>query len=84
MKQQHQAYIYAIIAILFWSTMGTAFKLSLGYMSPPLLLFFSSLTAFFFLGVVLLVTGKYRFLSTIGPRDVLYSALMGLFFQSCS
>ncbi len=79
MKQQHQAYLYALLAIMFWSTMGTAFKLSLGYMSPPLLLLFSSLTAFIFLGIFILVTGKIRLLKTISRRDVLYSALMGLF-----
>jgi len=39
LKTQTKAYFYALTAILFWSTMGTAFKLTLGFMDPPVLLF---------------------------------------------
>ncbi|MDZ4181780.1 MAG: DMT family transporter, partial [Candidatus Cloacimonadaceae bacterium] len=49
MKNQRAAYIYAILAILAWSSVSTAFKLSLEYLTPLGLLFFSSITASAFL-----------------------------------
>jgi drug/metabolite transporter (DMT)-like permease len=79
MSPQSKAYIYALSAILFWSTMGTAFKLSLGYMEPQLLLLISSFSAVIFLGIYLLVTGKFRLLKHTCQRDLWSSALMGLF-----
>lgn len=54
-----RSYPYALAAILAWSTVSTAFKLSLRYLSPLGLLLFSSLTATFFLaGVNQLKYGK--------------------------
>jgi drug/metabolite transporter (DMT)-like permease len=79
MHQQSKAYLYALTAILFWSTMGTAFKLSLGLMDPPVLLFLSSGTACLFLGIFLIVTGKYAQLKELKMKSILNSALMGLF-----
>ena len=63
-KSQSLAYFYALLSILAWSTISTAFKLSLAHLSPLGLLFFSSLTATIFLGIVNLVCGAYR--STAG------------------
>jgi drug/metabolite transporter (DMT)-like permease len=59
--------------------MGTAFKLTLNYLNPGMLLLIATFTAFFFLGVVILVKGKLRMLKTITFKQVLNSALMGLF-----
>ncbi|WP_368029165.1 DMT family transporter [Arcobacter sp. s6] len=42
-KNQNQAYKYALIAIFFWSTVATAFKVSLQYLSPSELVLYSSL-----------------------------------------
>ncbi len=77
MQKQRKAYLYAITAILFWSTMGTAFKLTLGHMNPPLLLLFTSFTAFVFLGITLIISGKYALLLTLSRKDWINSALMG-------
>lgn len=79
LPSQSKAYIYALSAILFWSTMGTAFKLSLGYMEPPLLLLISSFSAVLFLGVYLLLSGKFTQLKNTSRQGILSSALMGLF-----
>lgn len=79
MHRQTKAYLFALTAILFWSTMGTAFKLSLQELEPPLLLLLSCTTAILFLGSTLLFTGKYRLLAALTFRNVLGSALMGLF-----
>ncbi|NVO21466.1 MAG: DMT family transporter [Bacteroidetes bacterium] len=79
MQRQTLAYLYALSAILFWSTMGTAFKLTLRFLDPPSLLLISSLTAIVFLGIIILITGKYRSLSELKIKDYSRSALMGLF-----
>jgi len=59
--------------------MGTAFKLTLNYMEPPLLLLISSLTAVVFLGTFIVITGRHTKLSNLITRDLFNSALMGLF-----
>jgi len=42
LQQQTQAYLYAGATILFWSTVASAFKLTLGRISFDELLFYSS------------------------------------------
>jgi len=79
MSNQSRAYLYALSAILFWSTMGTAFKLTLYELSPEVLLLFSSATAFLFLGAFVLLTGRTAHLRRLKTRDFASSALMGLF-----
>ncbi len=46
------AYLYALGAVLAWSTVSTAFKLSLKHLTPLGLLLFASATATLFLAVV--------------------------------
>ncbi|WP_297551118.1 DMT family transporter, partial [Thermococcus sp.] len=43
---------YAVGAVLLWSTVASAFKLSLRYMSPIQLLFYASLTSLFVFGLL--------------------------------
>ena len=45
MQQQNKAYTYALLAILMWSTVASAFKIALSVYSPALILLFSSVTA---------------------------------------
>ena len=52
MHNQSKAYSLALISIVFWSTMGTAFKLTLNYLNPGMLLLIATFTAFLFLGIV--------------------------------
>jgi drug/metabolite transporter (DMT)-like permease len=79
MHNQPKAYSLALISIVFWSTMGTAFKLTLQYLNPGMLLLIATVTAFLFLGVVVVVKGKIKILKNITPKQMLNSALMGLF-----
>ncbi len=60
MKTTHQAYIYASGAILFWSTVATAFKLALSYYSPLQLIFIAVSTSILALSVILTGMGKLR------------------------
>lgn len=79
MQNQSKAYVLALIAIAFWSTMGTAFKLTLHYLNPGILLLIATFTAFIFLGVVIAVKHKITDLKTITRKQTFNSALMGLF-----
>ncbi len=45
MQRQNKAYTYAMLAILMWSTVASAFKIALSVYSPALILLFSSITA---------------------------------------
>ena len=67
-SSQKTAYLYALAAILAWSTVSTAFKLALRHLSPLGLLLFSSLSACLFLSVFILIQK--------GGKDLL-SALKG-------
>ncbi len=49
MHNQKLSYIYALSAVLLWSTVATAFKVALGFLPPLKLLLFSSFVALFFL-----------------------------------
>jgi drug/metabolite transporter (DMT)-like permease len=59
--------------------MGTAFKLTLNYLTPGMLLLIATFTAFGFLGSVILIKGKISTLKKITLKQTLNSALMGLF-----
>jgi drug/metabolite transporter (DMT)-like permease len=78
MKNQPKAYILALTAVLFWSTIGTAFKISLKYLDPLNLLFYSSLTASVLLFLILSVTGKLNQMKGLTFRELAASASLGL------
>jgi drug/metabolite transporter (DMT)-like permease len=79
MKNQSKAYGFALLSVAFWSTMGTAFKLTLQFVSPGMLLLLASFTALLFLGIVAALRGQLKELRNIRPKEMLNSALMGLF-----
>lgn len=58
MSGQTKAYVLAGLTVLCWSTVSTAFKLSLAGLGPIQLIFISMLTASLFLGLALLIRGK--------------------------
>jgi drug/metabolite transporter (DMT)-like permease len=77
MEQQKQAYFYAILAVLLWSTVASAFKISLRYLDYLQLLFFASFVSLAVLFIILSVQNKLRFLSHYSGKDYLHSALLG-------
>lgn len=79
MHNQSKAYSLALISIASWSTMGTAFKLTLNYLNPGMLLFIATVTAFIFLGFVIMAKGSTGELRKITSKQIINSALMGLF-----
>lgn len=59
-SSQKQAYLYGLVAVLLWSTVATAFKLALRYLSPLQLVALSSLTSTAVLLLLLAVTHKFH------------------------
>lgn len=77
MEKQKQAYTYAIIAVLLWSTVASAFKISLRYLDFLQLLFCASIISIIILSVVLLIQNKLILFKEYSPKDYLHSALLG-------
>lgn len=78
MNSQKKAYIYALSAVLFWSTAASAFKLTLRHTDVFGLLLYSSITSLAVLFIVLLVQGKIALLLACSKRDVIRSFGVGL------
>lgn len=77
MKDQNKAYIFAILTVLFWSTIGAAFKLTLKYVNFDELVFYSSLISLIALFIILLFQKKIRLISSFTKKDYFSSATMG-------
>lgn len=82
MVNQRKAYLYAIAVILIWSTVASAFKISLRYLDFIQLLFFASSVSLFVLFIVLVSQGKLMLLRTYSKKDYLLSGLLG-FLNPC-
>jgi len=92
-KTFQKAYYYAFAAILAWSTVSTAFKLSLKHLTPLGLLLISSLCATIFLAIIFLVNHKrdktnkpsfnwkIRILSGLLNPSIVLSFLSALFLK---
>jgi drug/metabolite transporter (DMT)-like permease len=73
-----KAYFYAILAVLFWSTCPTAFKLGLQHSSTWQLLTGATLSSAVVLGIIAAAQGKFKSLLSLTRKDLVFSALMGL------
>lgn len=78
MNNQLKAYGFGLGAVLIWSTVASAFKLSLRYLSPTELLFYSVLCSTCLLMVIVLLQGKLRLLMRAGGNQWRVSILFGL------
>jgi len=74
---QKRAYLYALIAVFFWGTIASAFKISLGYLPVLPLLLYASIVSAAVLFAYLLFAGKLALLKTFSRQDYLRSALLG-------
>jgi len=77
MKKQQKAYLLALSAILLWSTAGSAFKLSLEYISSTQLLLFAAFFSLLFLFSWITISGKLKDSFKLSKKEWLYSAIMG-------
>ncbi|MBE0649023.1 MAG: DMT family transporter [Bacteroidales bacterium] len=78
MKNQRKAYLFALCAVLFWSTIGSAMKISLRHIDFIQLLLLSNLVAVIVLFVILIFQNKLQLLQGLHLRDWANSAILGL------
>lgn len=79
MVNVRKSFIFASLAILFWSTIPTAFKLSLGELGILPVLAIASVTSSISLLFIIIVTGKRQLLYTgMSLRELGSCAAMGL------
>lgn len=77
MNQQTKASLFGLGAVLCWSTVATAFKLSLRHLSPEQLVLVASLASWLFLIAVLTLQGRVGELFQQSPRAYLASIMFG-------
>lgn len=77
MKKQTQACVYAGVTVLCWSTVATAFKLSLRHTGAGVLVFWSSLVSVLALSCITLATGRLGQLREWRLRDLRTSLVLG-------
>ncbi|MCY3751942.1 MAG: DMT family transporter [Gammaproteobacteria bacterium] len=83
MTNQHKAYLFALSAVLLWSTVATAFKISLRYLDVFQLLLVASATGTLCLLLVVVLTGRLKIPASLGKRDYLRLACLGVLNPFC-
>jgi len=78
MKNQRQAYFYGLATVLLWSTVASAFKISLRHLTPVELLFYACLTSCLVLLGVLAIQHKLVLLRQLTAADWRRSFQLGL------
>lgn len=78
MTNQNKAYLFAGTAVLMWSTVGSAFKLTLEHLSPVQMLLYASFVSIIVLFIILLIQKKSPLLLASKKTDLFHSALNGL------
>ncbi len=77
MEQQSRAYLHGLGAVLAWSTVASAFKLTLRELTPVAMLFYASLTSLLILLAILTWQGRLGVLKQIRGREWLAYAGLG-------
>ena len=78
MTRQKQAYLYGLVTVILWSTVGSACKVSLRYITPAELVFYSSVTSCLVLLVVLCVQRKVQLIGQMRGGDWGLSLRLGM------
>jgi len=76
-KDQKKAYLYAGLAVLAWSTVATAFKISLRHLNFVELLLIASFSSTICLLVILIVQKKISLIKSLNKSDLLLSFILG-------
>jgi drug/metabolite transporter (DMT)-like permease len=76
-EDQKKAYLYALVAVLFWSTIASAFKISLRYLPVLPLVLYASVASTSVLFAYLLWQERLALLKALSGRDYVRSALLG-------
>lgn len=78
MKNQRLAMLSGLGAVLLWSTVATAFKLTLGYYTPLQMLLMACLTSVVVLALLLAIRGQLAGVFRLSRRQYLQSLALGL------
>ncbi len=77
MEKQNKAYIFAISAVILWSTVATAFKIALVKLDFVQLLFVSSAVASIVLFFILTLESKLKIAFSISKKELLQAVFRG-------
>jgi len=78
MRDQDKAYLYGIATVMLWSTVASAFKLSLRYLDIFQLLVYANMVSVLVLSLILTLQGKIRLIFSCSRREWLSSLILGL------
>ncbi|WP_018918582.1 DMT family transporter [Vreelandella zhanjiangensis] len=76
MNQDRQAILYGLGAVGLWSTVATAFKVGLGWMSPLELMWLAALVSWLLMGGLVLKQGTMRQALNSGWKTALWAGVM--------
>lgn len=77
MEMHNKAYLLAILAVLLWSTIGSAFKITLEYLNYVQILLLASFVASLFLALQLTFAKKWKSVRNVSLKSIGFSAIMG-------
>jgi len=77
-SSQQMALLFGSGAVLLWSTVATAFKLTLGYLSPAQLVLVASAVSWLFFGLLLTWQKQWHTLQAASRGAILRALLLGL------
>lgn len=78
MTRTQKSYIYAILAVLFWSTIPTVFKIGLSETEVLPMLTVASFTSTLVLFAAVLLTGRISLALRPGGKEIISSMILGL------
>ena len=77
MRNQAKAYLYALTSVFLWSTVASAFKISLRYLSPVELLFYAALVSCGVLLIILAIQNKLHLFRSLDGTTLKTSICFG-------
>ena len=78
MSKNTRAIVYALVAVLSWSTVATAFKICLQYLTHFQMVLVASATAMLIFALVLTLQAKWTHIRRLTSRQWIHFALLGL------
>lgn len=78
MENQKKATIFALLSVLLWSTVASAFKVTLRYLDPYQLLLYAAFFSIIVLGFIIIVQKKHLLLLTSDRKAILSALLLGI------
>ncbi len=77
-NNQKKAYIYALLAVFLWSTVASAFKISLQYFDAVQLLLYASLVSFLVLFVAIIIQKKIKLIFSYPKHIYIWLGILGV------